>query len=50
MEWMSSLIPFLQVFQAMLDRAWSQPGLVDGVPAHGREVEHLRSFPTQTIP
>ena len=41
--------PSLAVFKA---RGFEQPGLVEGVPAHGRGVEtrwSLRSFSIQTI-
>jgi len=44
--------PSLAVFQARLDGASEQPGLVEGVPAHGREGWNQMIFkapPTQTI-
>jgi len=31
-------VPSLAVFRARLDGAFEQPGLVEGVPAHGRGV------------
>ena len=38
--------------QGQVGRGLGQPGLVEGVPAHGRGVgtrQSLRSFPTQTV-
>ena len=44
--------PIIGSVQGQAGRGFEQPGLVDGVPAHGRGVQtrwSLRSLPTQTI-
>jgi len=44
--------PLLGSVQGQVGQGFEEPGLVEGIPAHGREVGtrgYIRSFPTETV-